>query len=216
MKNKVVVQIEGGIGKHIALSSLLPYFAKKYNSIIVLSAYPEIFDNLPYVHRSIHFEVPYAYEEYIKDADDIVFPCGYRDSDFRLRRCSLLQAACRSVNIEYDTELMTPHLEFSQIEQNYARQIKKDLGHFIMIQAVGGNNPFNPPSPSQNMHKDWDLETAEKFVSDFQVIYPNIQVINYALSTECTIKGTIKIAAPAKIQYSCQDLPQLPPFCASR
>ena len=74
MKKSVVIQMEGGFGKQVALTALLPYFKERYEKVVVLSSYPAVFVNHPMVDRAIGYNTPYAYEEYFKNADDIVYP----------------------------------------------------------------------------------------------------------------------------------------------
>jgi len=54
MDNKFLVwHIEGGLGKNVAATALLPAIAKQYKTrkIIVVASYPEVFLNNPNVHR---------------------------------------------------------------------------------------------------------------------------------------------------------------------
>ena len=77
MFKKVVIQMEGGIGKHINATALISELKKKYEKIFVLSAYPDIFEGL--VDRSLPFNLIFGYEDYIKDADDVFYICNYKN-----------------------------------------------------------------------------------------------------------------------------------------
>jgi hypothetical protein len=53
MEKYIVWHIEGGLGKNVAATSLLPSLAKKYSDrkIVVVASYPEVFLNHPHLHR---------------------------------------------------------------------------------------------------------------------------------------------------------------------
>ena len=77
MDNKFLVwHIEGGLGKNIAATALLPDIAKQYKTrkIVVVASYPEVFLNHPDVHRVYRVGMTaYFYEDYILNKDTLVF-----------------------------------------------------------------------------------------------------------------------------------------------
>jgi len=77
MDNKFLVwHIEGGLGKNIAATALLPSLAKQYKSrkIVVVASYPEVFLNHPDVYRVYRVGMTaYFYEDYILNKDTLVF-----------------------------------------------------------------------------------------------------------------------------------------------
>jgi hypothetical protein len=191
MLKRVVIQMEGGLGKQIALTSLLSYFKERYEEIIVLSSYPDVFINNPNVYRAIAYNTPYAYEEYFKTADDIVYPCGYRDTDFRKRKISLIQAACNSINIPYN-EKMKPELFITETEEKAIVEILDKLGNFIIIQSHGAKAIGSPNTPNI-MAKDYDINKMELVVKEIKKLYPTLTIVNYSLPGEVEIAGTVKM-----------------------
>ena len=76
MDKFLIWHIEGGLGKNVAATSLLPELAKKYKSrkIIVVASYPEVFLNNPHVYRVYRVGLTqYFYEDYILGKDTLVF-----------------------------------------------------------------------------------------------------------------------------------------------
>ena len=69
MENKFLVwHIEGGLGKNIAATALIPSIVKKYKSrkLIIVASYPEVFLNHPDVHRVYRVGLTaYFYDDYI-------------------------------------------------------------------------------------------------------------------------------------------------------
>ncbi|HEY0090415.1 MAG TPA: hypothetical protein VGB37_16315 [Candidatus Lokiarchaeia archaeon] len=64
-------EITGGIGKHILATSFIKWLNEKYpkSKLIVVSAYPEIFEYNPRIFRNLRIDQPYLFEDYIKDSD---------------------------------------------------------------------------------------------------------------------------------------------------
>lgn len=192
MKKRVVVQMEGGLGKQVALTALISYFKENYEQLIVLSSYPDVFINNPNVYRAISYTTPYAYEEYFKTADDIVYPCGYRDTNFRKRRIHLIEAACNSINISYNKE-MKPELYSNLSEETQINEIKEKLGNYIIIQANGAPNV---------MARDYDINKMAEVVKNIKELYPDLSIINYSLPGATEIAGTIKMNFPTPIWFA--------------
>jgi len=66
-----VIEITGGIGKHVMASSFIKWLNEKYpkKKITVVSAYPDIFEYNPRIWRNLRIDQPYLFEDYIKDMD---------------------------------------------------------------------------------------------------------------------------------------------------
>ena len=66
-----VIELSGGIGKHIMATSMIKFINEKYpkSKITVVSPFPEIFEYNPRVHRNLTMGQPYLFEDYIKGND---------------------------------------------------------------------------------------------------------------------------------------------------
>jgi ADP-heptose:LPS heptosyltransferase len=66
-----VIEIQGGIGKHIMATSFIKWLNEKYpdSKIKVISAYPEIFEYNPRVYRNLKMGQAYLFEDYIHGCD---------------------------------------------------------------------------------------------------------------------------------------------------
>lgn len=191
MSKICVLQGEGGIGKQIASTCLIPELKKKYEQIYVFSSYPDIFWGL--ADRSFAFEVPYGYQDYYQKADDIFFPSPYRNSDFRKQRISLCESYYKCLNFEYKGQ--QPKIILKSAEIDLAKKIKKDIGTFIIVQFHGSVSPYNQPnqpSPQHRIIKDYPKELAEELVQEIKKKY-DIQVVNMHLPNENPIEGTLEI-----------------------
>jgi hypothetical protein len=191
MKKRVILQMEGGLGKQVALTSLIPYFTEKYEEVIIFTSFPQVFAENPNIYRVLGFNASYGYDDYFKDADDIFFVAPYRDSDFRKQRINLIEAACNSIRIEYQNEIMKPQLFLSKSQESYVKQQVNNIGNFLIIQSHGGRNISSGNKPNV-MAKDYDVFKMEKVVEELNKKYPNLAILNFALPDEVEIKGTLK------------------------
>ena len=67
MDKYIVWHVEGGLGKNVAATALLPSLKQKYKGrkIVMVASYPEVFLNHPDVHRVYRVGMTaYFYEDY--------------------------------------------------------------------------------------------------------------------------------------------------------
>jgi len=66
-----IIEIAGGIGYHLMATSLIKWLNEKYpkSKISVVSAYPDLFEYNPRIHRNLHIGQAYLFEDYIKGND---------------------------------------------------------------------------------------------------------------------------------------------------
>ena len=117
MDNKFLVwHIEGGLGKNIAATALLPELAKQYKTrkIVVVASYPEVFLNHPDVYRVYRVGMTaYFYEDYILNKDTLVFRHEpYFQTGHILKQKHLVQNWAELLGVSYKKQL--PNLHFNQ------------------------------------------------------------------------------------------------------
>ena len=74
-KKYSIFHLQGGIGKHIAATAIAQAIKANHpdRKLIVVCAYPDIFINLPYVHRVYTIgNTQYFYQEYVQGKDSIL------------------------------------------------------------------------------------------------------------------------------------------------
>lgn len=114
-KSYSIFHIEGGLGKHVA-STAVAKCIKTNNperELIVVCAYPEIFINLPYVHKVYRIgSTPYFYDNYIKDVDSIIFKHEpYFTTEHIHKTLPLIENWCNLYGLEYHGEI--PEIRFN-------------------------------------------------------------------------------------------------------
>lgn len=176
MNKYVILQIEGGIGKSVVATSVVRAIDKKFKGerkIVVVTAYPDIFELNPRVYKTLQFgQITHFYEEYIQDKDSVVMiQDPYRTNDFIFRQKHLSQIWCEMYNIPWDGE--TPEMYFTQLETEFVSSLlNKDKPIFI-INAFGG-------AQNQQHKYSWARDIppvlAQEIVDEANKYYRTIQI----------------------------------------
>jgi hypothetical protein len=194
MDKFLVWHIEGGLGKNVAATSLLPELAKKYRSrkIIVVASYPEVFLNNPHVYRVYRVGLTqYFYEDYILGKDTLVFRHEpYFQTGHILKQKHLVQNWAELLGVDYTKQL--PELHMNMVQKNFANSWVREKP-VLLLQTNGGL--FAGQQHGYSWTRDIPIELAlyiaEKFIEKYHIIQvtregaPTIQgveVINQSLS----------------------------------
>lgn len=195
MDNKFLVwHIEGGLGKNIAATALLPDIAKQYKTrkIVVVASYPEVFLNHPDVHRVYRVGMTaYFYEDYILNKDTLVFRHEpYFQTGHILKQKHLVQNWAELLGISYKKQL--PNLHFNMMQKKLPNiwQRQKPI---LLIQTNGGL--FQGQALDYAWTRDMPIELAnyivDKVGKNYHVIQitrenspqiPGAEIINYPMS----------------------------------
>lgn len=194
MEKYLVWHIEGGLGKNIAATALIPSLAKQYSDrkIVVVASYPEVFLNHPDAHRVYRVGLtPYFYEDYILGKDTLVFRHEpYFQTGHILKQKHLVENWCELLGIKYENQL--PDLHFNMVQKQLLGFWNRPKPIFL-IQTNGG------PYQGQNINYAWtrdmpiDLAVyiAEKYSKDYHIIQltrpdtlhiPGVEVIDAQMS----------------------------------
>lgn len=195
MDNKFLVwHIEGGLGKNIAATALLPDLAKQYKTrkIVVVASYPEVFLNHPDVHRVYRVGMTaYFYEDYILNKDTLVFRHEpYFQTGHILKQKHLVQNWAELLGISYKKQLPNLHMNMMQKRLSNIWQRQKPI---LLIQTNGGL--FQGQALDYAWTRDMPIELAnyivEKVGKNYHIIQitrenspqiPGVEVINYPMS----------------------------------
>ena len=175
MDKYLVWHIEGGLGKNVAATALLPALKKKHASrkIILVVSYPEVFLNNPNVDRVYRVGMtPYFYDDYILDKDTIVFKHEpYFQTDHITKKSHLNKNWADLLGIEYKGEL--PELHFNMVQNNfqYTWQREKPV---MLVHTAGGL--FQGQQLSYAWTRDMPIEYANWIAQEYSKKYHIIQV----------------------------------------
>lgn len=138
--------VEGGLGKNIAATAVAEAIKKKYQDrqLIVLSPYPEVFLNNPFVFRVYKSTaLQYFYSDFIKGKDTIMFAQEvYKSHQYIVENKHLIVSWCEMYGIDYNGE--RPNIFLTNSEILNANQKFKRNKECLILQTNGG--PDNSPS----------------------------------------------------------------------
>lgn len=189
MEKYSLLHIEGGLGKHIAATAVAKCIKNNHSDrkLIIVCAYPEMFLNLPFVHRVYRIGfTPYFYNDYIKDKDTLIFKHEpYFTNEHIHKKMSLIENWCKLYNLDYTGEL--PELIFN------IRQKQIGFNHWVrqkpvlVLQTNGGTMKGQeyPYTWTRDMPRHIAEELVKVLSKDYHIIQicrDKTQAIN---GTEC-------------------------------
>lgn len=184
------VVIEGGIGKHILFSAILPKLKEKYQKVILVSAHPDVFLGNPNVWRNFHFAHPYLYEDYLKDIE-VIKKEPYLETSYRLGKNHLLKVYCDLYEVEY-SETLRPEVYITFVEEQNCVQFLSQINRpFILLQIFGGQSVIGASKVS--FGRDLPVNIAQEFVNNFKAKYPGVEVLQVRLPNEPLLQNVIPV-----------------------
>jgi hypothetical protein len=104
----IIFQISGGIGKCVMGTAVAEIIKKKYpeSKLIVVSGYPDVFLNNPFVDRAYSFgEHKYFYSDYIDGKDFKLFAHDpYLEAEHIIQKEHVIETWCKLFGLEYEGE----------------------------------------------------------------------------------------------------------------
>lgn len=173
---KIVLQINGGIGKSVAATAVCAAIKKQYpdSKIIVVTGYPPVFEGNRKIYKVImEHEMAYFWREHIEGQEDtkFFFQEPYTATDFIHRRGHLIKVWCEMNGITYNGELPEIFLNYKE-KTSYGTLFQSPKPIFL-IQNVGG-------MPKQTDRYSWPRDlpfaTAQKVVNHFAATHTVVQI----------------------------------------
>jgi hypothetical protein len=175
-KHYSIFHIEGGLGKHVAATSVAKAIKKNYpeRDLIVVCAYPEVFINLKYVSRVYrHGHTPYFYQDYIKGRDFLMFRHEpYFTTEHIKKETPLAENWCKLYGLEYSGEL--PEIQYNFRQQQYNSVIWNRSKPILLLQTHGGS--LEDQSYRYSWTRDMPPYLYTSIIKEFGNYYHIIQV----------------------------------------
>ena len=131
---KEIIQIDGGIGRVIALTGVITEYAKNSkNEVNVLTPYPELFFGNPYINRTYHISHQYIFDDVIKDSKYINLE-PYNDYDYYNKQKHIIEVYAKQLLGK--SEFIEPQIFLSQEELDKAKEFVGDK-KIILFQPFG-------------------------------------------------------------------------------
>lgn len=169
----IVFQINGGIGKCVMATAVCEVIKKHYpeSRLIVVSGYPEVFLNNPFVDRSYAFGgMSYFYEEFVKDKEFKVFAHDpYLQSEFLYQKEHLIKTWCEMYGMEYTNE--QPKIYLTDREVNYYRSRFVTDRPLMVIQTNGGADANLKYSWARDLPYQTVVNVINAFKDDYNIAH---------------------------------------------
>ena len=199
MSNNLYIQVNGGVGKHVSFTSLLPILKNKYENIYISSIYGDIFKGNPYVNQ-VNPKINKAFYKNIilNDNTKIVLTDPYDYEPFLKKKIHVLQAWGDLCEIQIDkpmnlkTELYMIENEKFTIDKIVNELRRKTKDKFIMIQLNGGQSPHSFDLNNEKEFSFYNEESKRFYPFDYyiQLIkklknrFPEYTIVRYGLINE--------------------------------
>ena len=180
-------------------TSFIKWLNEKFpdKKINVISAYPEIFEYNPRIHRNLRLGQPYLFEDYIKGGD---FRRGepysveeyYRDKDKK----HLMEVFSKAYGFNEFNKKPQSELFLTKGEEMDGKVYNEQNKPLITFQSSGGLPPGAQPSRMKmdSSQRDMPLELAMKIVQS--LIKNGFKVLQLRGPSEPPIPGTLQLQLP--------------------
>lgn len=212
---KCLINVDGGMGKNVMLTSIMPILKEKYGEIYVISPYFDIFKACSYVTDAFQPGIGALYQELVLDPEcDVLWKEPYSNSKFIKKECHLFD----SWLVEFGfapkgTEwCMGQKPILDRIEQEFpiiaakVDEIISSLGdNFSIVQFSGGHSPLESGvdqngNPIKYYDKDEPIKrnyfNGQQIVDKILEKDPETKILHFALKTENDYPGTQKLEIP--------------------
>ena len=197
---KILITVEGGLGKHVMFTSLTKKLSEKYDEIHVTSPYPDIMAACKYITASYPFG-SVDLTQLINDSEcDIYAGNPYTHESFIKKKIHVLDAWSQQIGIEFTKlEDYVPIIDTSRLSPDIEQETNKiisELGKYILIQLTGGQSPIEEGKGKYVEILKRNYQQREKLVKLIQDKYPDHKILNFSLPNEPEIKDTVRLKAP--------------------
>lgn len=169
----IIFQINGGIGKCVIATAVCEAIKKQYpdSKLIVVSGYPDVFLNNPYVDRAYNFGgMSYFYEENIEDKEVLVLAHDpYLTAEHIQYKEHLIETWCRIYNIEYNNE--QPKIYLTDRERTFFGQKFSSDKPIFLIQTSGGGESELKYSWARDIPYNLMVNVISAFKDEYNIIH---------------------------------------------
>jgi len=151
--NNLLIHLNGGLGKCIMATAVIASYKRTFPDakVIVVSGYPEVFVNNPYVYKNFPFATPYLWQDYYGNPDwKVSAHDPYMEQSWIKNESKhLIEIWCKLLGV--DAVQKTPLLYFSGPELDELNAMIRVDKPLLVVQSTGGANASarswtrNPP-----------------------------------------------------------------------
>jgi hypothetical protein len=207
----ILFQINGGIGKNVAATAVCEGLKKKYpnSKLIVVSGYPEVFVNNPFVEKCFNFhQTTYFYKEYLENQEFEVF-CHdpYLTTSHLKQNTHLIMSWFELFGLTYDNE--QPRLYLTDREMNFYRSKIVSDKPLLIMQTNGG---ADGQSLKYSWARDIPYHIGAKVVEEFA---PTHNILHIRRDDQPAYNNTAQLKDDFRVVASILPLAQIRLFMDS-
>lgn len=188
--------VEGGIGKCVAFTALIPKLAEKAGrGIQVYTPYIDVFAFNPDVEMAYEQSLPITDPRIMQS--DAIYYCEPYKSSFQLGRQHLIESFCEHFGVEYEPTML-PKLHTEHLADRAKEWLEKNgiTGKYMMVQFSGGQTPIGWSAGNQyashSPARNYPPFLAQLVVDRLREQFPDVAIIDFTLANEPGYNGTIK------------------------
>ena len=190
--------VEGGIGKCVAFSALIPELRKK-SKIQIYTPYVGCFANNPDIKLALEQTLPLQDPRIM--ASDNIFYCEPYKSNFQFGKQHLIESYCEHHGVKFDKNLK-PKLYTGHHEEAVKKWLtkfdfaKQSVEKYILVQFSGGQPKWNYGDNVQyknmNPNRNYPHFLAQQVINYLREEYKDTTIIDCSLPNEPSYEDTIK------------------------
>lgn len=185
--------VEGGVGKCVAFTSLIPKLKKK-SEVQIYTPYIDCFADNPDVKLALEETLPLQ-DPRIMASDNIYYSEPYK-SNFQFGKQHLIESYCELHNVDFDKS-MKPKIYTDRHKDSVKEWLdKNEIKKYILIQLSGGQSKWNYTDGVQyqniNPNRNYQPFLAQQLVNMLLEEYKDTTIINCVLPNEPHYQGTIR------------------------
>jgi len=200
--------VEGGMGKHVMFTAIIPQLAKKSPSgkINMISAFYDVFFNNPYVANSWSIDefnkFKHEFQPYITKIENYE---PYKGTFALYYNKHLVKDWADHYGVEFDIQKDRPQIFLDEkLAKKMRNTLKKKVGeNYIVVQFTGGQPAiaYQDGTPYQIndliMRRNYPFPMAKHFILKLRQKLPDLKIIDFSLPNEHPgLPGVIRIPAP--------------------
>ena len=177
-KKYSILQVQGGLGKHIAATAIAQVIKRTYpdRELIVVCAWPELWPNLPFVHRVYPLgSTQYFYEEYVDGKDSLIFAQEpYFTTTHIHKTHRLVESWCMMYGLEYKNE--QPVLKINPEQKKAIRNFYEPQFEDKPLLLMHTNGGLYTNERPFCWSRDMPIEVAQKVADHFKKTHFVMQI----------------------------------------
>jgi len=185
--------VEGGIGKCVAFSALLPELRKK-SEVQIYTPYIDCFANNKNVKMVYESTIPLQDPRIM--ASNNIYYCEPYKSNFQFGKQHIIESYCEHHGVKYNSS-MRPKLYTDQHKESVDKWLKdNEIEKYILVQFSGGQAKWNYGDNVQyqniNPNRNYQPFLAQQVINMLLEEYKDTTIINCVLPNEPHYQGTIR------------------------